>query len=247
MDRKTSTYAVSLVGFVLLLALAWRLFPLANPAYVPVRPIVVVPVQSTTTTQKLVALTFDDGPYGTSTRQILDILKEKKVPATFFVLGMNVEKFPEEAKRIVQEGHLIGNHTYNHSMALPNLTAVKFALDLDKTERIIETATGQHAVWFRPPYGTLSDAMRAQLKKEGFLTALWNIDPEDWNYEKSPTKAIVANVLAHLKPDAIILMHDGRDTKVNYPRDNTVNALPILIDEIRAKGYTFVTVDRIVK
>jgi len=200
-----------------------------------------------TSTKKLVALTFDDGPYGTSTKQILDILKAKNVHATFFVLGMNVAKYPDEVRREIADGHLVGNHGYNHLQTYPTMSSSTFALDLLRTEEAIVSSTGAHPTWYRPPYGALSATMRQVLHDQGFRIALWNVDPEDWNYEKSSSTAIIRNVESHVRPDAIILMHDGRDTHINYPRDNTIRALPIIIDDLRARGYEFVTVDEIVK
>ncbi len=87
--------------------------------------------------------------------------------------------------------------------------------------------------------------MRDVLKQEGFRTVLWNIDPNDWDYANSPSEKIVKNILTNIKPNAIILMHDGRDTKINFPRDNTVTALPIIIKNLKMQGYTFVTIDQL--
>ena len=197
------------------------------------------------TSTKYVALTFDDGPYGTSTREILNILKEKRVHATFFILGKNVQEFPDEAQREVQEGHEIGNHSYDHSMQLPQMAAADFSANLDRAESAIATSTGLHATLFRPPYGALSPTMRQVLKTDGYSTVLWNVDPTDWDYANSPSDQIIQRVLKAVKPNSVILLHDGRDTQVDFPRDNTVNALPTLIDDLRAEGYEFLTVSEL--
>jgi peptidoglycan/xylan/chitin deacetylase (PgdA/CDA1 family) len=205
----------------------------------------------TTTTpvasSKKIALTFDDGPYGTSTSKILDILEKNNVPATFFLIGKNVEKFPEQARRILADGFVIGNHSYDHAKNLAQLSSANFESNLNQAEKAIENATGFHAVYFRPPYGSLSDTMKTVLNQNGYKTKLWNIDPEDWDYENSPADVVVERVLKNAKANSIILMHDGRDTKVDYPRDNTISALPVIIDSLRKKGFSFVTLDELEK
>ena len=194
---------------------------------------------------KEVALTFDDGPYGTPTSEILSTLETDHVPATFFLIGKNVEEYPSLAKREVADGDLIGNHSYNHSMHLASATDASFQSNLDEAEQIIASTTGVHATFFRPPYGNLSLTMREVLAKEGYTIVMWNVDPRDWDFTNSSTTAVINRVLAHVKNDSIILLHDGRDTHVGYPRSNTVNALPTLINDLRARGYTFVTVDKL--
>ena len=197
------------------------------------------------TSTKFVALTFDDGPYGTSTREILDILKEKSVHATFFLLGKNSQEFPDEPLREVTEGHEIGNHSFDHSMQLPSMTAAQFSANLDQAETAIATSTGIHPTLFRPPYGALSTTMRQVLKTKGYSIALWNVDPTDWNYVSSTSVQVVQRILSAVKPNSVILLHDGRDTQINAPRDNTVNALPTLIDDLRAQGYEFLTISEL--
>lgn len=199
----------------------------------------------TTHKTKKIALTFDDGPYGTSTAQILDILKEKKVSATFFILGKQVERFPEQARRMVNEGHIIGNHSYDHAKNLASVSAKVFQNNLGTAESTIIKATGVHPILFRPPYGSLSQTMHDVLKQEGYRNVLWTIDPQDWNYPSSTSDQIVDRVVKKAAPGAIVLLHDGRDTHINFPRDNTVNALPALIDSLKKYGYTFVTIDKL--
>jgi peptidoglycan/xylan/chitin deacetylase (PgdA/CDA1 family) len=247
---------IAIISAVIMLAVGGalvvhQLLPQTNqniPSALPPNPIAATSDTTSTqeaSAQKRIALTFDDGPYGTSTRQILDILKREGVHATFFVIGKQVEKFPDEVRRELTEGHVVGNHSYDHSMRLPEMTANVFKQNLDEAESIITSSTGFSPTLFRPPYGSLSDTMRQVLKTKGYRTVLWNIDPEDWNYDKSPSQAIIQRVLAAAKPEAIILMHDGRDTHVDYPRDNTINALPTLIETLKARGYTFVTLNEL--
>jgi peptidoglycan/xylan/chitin deacetylase (PgdA/CDA1 family) len=194
---------------------------------------------------KEVALTFDDGPYGTPTSQILNTLEREHVPATFFLIGKNVKKYPSLAKREVADGDLIGNHTYDHAKNLASSTATFFQADLDKAEQIIASTTGIHPTLFRPPYGNISNTMRDVLSKEGYRVVMWDVDTRDWDFANSSTTAVVNRVLSQVKPNSIILLHDGRDTHKGYPRSNTVNALPIVIADLKAEGYTFVTVDKL--
>ena len=196
--------------------------------------------------QKRIALTFDDGPYGKATTDILNILKKENIHATFFLVGSNVKKYPDIARRIVSDNNLIGNHTYSHSRSLPYLSAKKFEKEITKTENIIASTTGIHTIFFRPPFGVLSKTMNDVLNKHKYTIFMWTVDPHDWDYKKSPTNIIVSKVLQEAKPESIILLHDGRDTQIGYPRDNTVQALPIIIKRLKKDGYTFVTLDKLI-
>ena len=200
---------------------------------------------STSPSTKEIALTFDDGPYGTSTAEILSILEKEQIHATFFLIGKNVDEYPALAKREVTDGDLIGNHSFDHSMTLASSSPAAFELNLLKAQLSIASSTGVFPKIFRPPYGLLSETMRKILAKDGFQIDLWTIDIEDWNYQKSPSAVIEKGVLAQAKPNAVILFHDGRDTHVGYPRDNLVDALPTIIDDLKEDGYTFVTMDKI--
>jgi peptidoglycan/xylan/chitin deacetylase (PgdA/CDA1 family) len=197
-----------------------------------------------TTEPKQVALTFDDGPYGTSTQQVLDILQKKHVPATFFVVGQNVAKYPELAKEIVQDGYEIGNHTFTHPHLSPNTLDVTLS-EIASTDAIIASTTGVHTKLFRPPYGSLASTSKEAIEARGYTIVMWNVDPQDWDYKNSPAFRIIRRVLAHPKPKMIIVLHDGRDTHINYPRQNLIKALPRIIDALKARGYTFVTVSTI--
>ncbi len=202
------------------------------------------PLSGNTYHTKEIALTFDDGPYGTSTAEVLDILEKEQIHATFFLIGKNVEEYPVLAKREVTDGDVIGNHSYDHSMLLPAMNAPAFELNLLQAQLAIASTTGVFPTLYRPPYGALSPTMKKVLHKDRFHIDLWNLDTEDWNYQKSPTKEIEKEVLDEVKPGSVILFHDGRDTQVNYPRDNMINALPLIIDDLKNEGYTFVTIDK---
>ena len=208
---------------------------------------------------KKLVLTFDDGPDPTFTAPILDILRAKKTPAAFFCTGENVALYPDLARRIVDEGHEIGNHSFTH----PNLGTLdprRVTLEINSTIRAIEAATGKSSILFRPPYNADSQPQTSEEVKPvvaatglGLQTIGENIDPQDWNpyveerdgsMRPKTADDIVADVLKQViqreaggEEGNVILLHDaGGD------RQATVKALPRIIDELRARGYEFVSV-----
>jgi len=186
-----------------------------------------------------VALTFDDGPDPEWTPKILDILKEAKVKAAFFLVGANAEKYPGLVRRMVNEGHEIGNHTYYH----PNLALAwpeHVRLELNATQLLIETITGRSTTLFRPPYAAdtqpsqVAELMPLQVAEElGYLAVLENIDPQDW--AKPGADIILQRVKQQRRDGSIILLHDaGGD------RSQTVAALPKILDWLHTRGDTVV-------
>ena len=196
----------------------------------------------------VVALTFDDGPDPVWTPQILDILKSKHVPATFFLIGENAESSPDLVKRIDAEGHQIGNHTYTH----PNIADVsdrRVTLELNATERLLESLIGKRTLLFRPPYAEDVEpetpdqvhplVLTSQL---GYYSVGMQIDPDDWRRPGAPE--IIKRVMeqAHSGEGNVVLLHDaGGD------RSQTVEALPLLIDKLRAEGYQLVRISDLLK
>jgi peptidoglycan/xylan/chitin deacetylase (PgdA/CDA1 family) len=184
-----------------------------------------------------IALTFDDGPTFPFTDQILDILRSKKVPATFFVCGMNVERFPQIIRRIQAEGHTIGNHTYAHPF--PYFRGrKKFAEEIDRTQEAIEKITKQRPRVFRPPYGARWIGLYPVLRERGLRLVNWS----DTGYDWLPKSDIARETLKGLGPGSIILLHDSRnvDMPEKVDRSRTVKALPAIIDGARAAGLNFV-------
>jgi peptidoglycan-N-acetylglucosamine deacetylase len=198
--------------------------------------------------EKVLCLTFDDGPDKRYTPQILDILKQRHVPATFFVIGVNAENYPELIKREYAEGHQIGNHTYTH----PNIAATspfRTELELSTTQRIIENQLGVSTTFFRPPYNADSEPSTPQeiepirrAQEYGYTTISETIDPRDWDVGIT-AKGIVDEIDAEIATSInehdtaathIILLHDAGGN-----RAATVAALPQVIDSYRAKGYRF--------
>ncbi len=184
--------------------------------------------------KKLVALTFDDGPADPYTEQYLEILGRYGVKATFFNLGDNVQAYPQLARRIVEEGHQLCNHTMAHNQ----LTAVDNQVvysEITRSAAVIEEATGIRTAHIRPPYGSFTE--RSWLGSGGSITASinWTGDSKDW--ELPGVDAIVSNSLLNLHSGSIILMHDG-----GGDRSQDVEALPKIIEQAQSEGYEFVTV-----
>lgn len=189
------------------------------------------------THQKVVALTFDDGPDQRFTPKILDVLKKYHVKATFFLLGTRLAKYPNAAKRIVKEGHVVGNHTYWH----PNLAKApmeNLKWEIDKTAKLIRSTTGIQTKWFRAPYGSLNEHLILQLGNMGYKGIGWSIDTEDW--KELPAKEITTKVMSEVHPGAIILMHSAG----HWTQDlsGTVKSLDQIIPRLKKHGYRFVTI-----
>lgn len=181
--------------------------------------------------RKKICLSFDDGPDPRYTPQLLDGLAQRKVKASFFLTGKKAEEYPELVKRLQEEGHLIGNHTYSH-LQLTRNNREQFKQELEKTNGIIEQITGEEVLFVRPPYGCWEKSLEEELN---LFPVLWNIDPLDWC--SSDASRIVERVLSGAKENAIILMHD------EFP--STVTAALRVVDELQKEGYEFVTVDEV--
>jgi peptidoglycan-N-acetylglucosamine deacetylase len=179
---------------------------------------------------KCVALTFDDGP-GPYTTKLLGYLKDKQAPATFFMLGQQVDTYPKIAKAVAQAGHEIGVHTWDHR-SLSQLTAAQIDTELSSTVNILRTDAGVSATLLRPPYGAMNTTVKTEAKKAGLAVILWNVDTLDWKTRN--TEKTVASALKDTRRGSIILLHDIHKT--------SVAAVPAIIDGLRAQGYTFVTV-----
>lgn len=175
-----------------------------------------------------VALTFDDGP-GPMTSKFLDVLRRYRVPATFFLIGQNIAGRQALVRRMVREGHALGNHTWNH----PNVAGGN-AGQLTSTSHAIRAASGVSPCVFRPPGGSTNTTLGAQARSLGMVDVLWSVDTSDWRLPGST--AIAARALA-VRRGGIVLMHDG-----GGPRGGTLAALPKIITGLRARGYRLVTV-----
>jgi peptidoglycan/xylan/chitin deacetylase (PgdA/CDA1 family) len=182
-----------------------------------------------------IALTFDDGPHGTNTPRLLDLLKQRKVKATFFVVGQCVAEYPDIAKRIVAEGHEIANHSWSHPQ-LTKLGETSVTEQLGKTHDVIQQTTGVATKILRPPYGAFTQNQQAwAYRKWGYKCILWDVDTLDWKVRNAAH--VQSYILGHTVPGSIILMHDIHKT--------TIDAMPASIDGLLAKGFKFVTVSEL--
>ena len=192
------------------------------------------------TTAKVVALTFDDGPNGRYTQEILDVLKQEQVSATFFLIGKNVEQYPQLTRAILERGHQIGNHSYSHPWKLPFENKQTFWTQIIETDDAIYKATGQRPRIFRPPHGLRTPWMSKELHDGGYTIYTWDDMTDDY-VVKTSTNKIVRKIMAHVKPGAIIVLHDGLNLDHTSSRENTVKALPLIIENLKKQGYAFVT------
>jgi peptidoglycan-N-acetylglucosamine deacetylase len=188
--------------------------------------------------EKVIALTFDDGPWLESTAQILDILKKNNIKATFFVVGQMLKEHPDLGKRIVAEGHVIANHTWHHWYHYFNPKAAAF--EIDRTSELIYQLTGVKTTLFRPPGGILHNGLAAYAKNKNHTVVMWSADSLDYN--RPAVSRLVNNVMKNSKPGGIVLLHDGGGN-----RQRTVEALPQLITQYKKQGYRFVTVPELLE
>lgn len=187
--------------------------------------------------EKKVALTFDDGPDTRFTPQVLDALKASQVKATFFVLGVQANAHPDIIRRIVKEGHVIGNHSYSHAN-LPKLTADKFQSQIISTESVLQGLIGYAPKLIRPPYGAINEEQVRWIADHHYLIVNWNVDSLDWKSLNSDQ--VLNNIMQQTKPGSIILQHSGGADSQDL--SGTVQAIVPLISKLKAAGYTFVTV-----
>ena len=193
------------------------------------------------TTVKVVALTFDDGPSG-STDQVLKILREKDVQATFFVVGKHIEKNPELLQEIYFSGHQVGNHSYSHPvMYFMNQTDI--IKEFAQTEDLVFELIKIRPSIIRVPFGWYHQLnMWRLLETNHYQIIDWNVDPMDW--KRASAQKIVDEVISSVEPGSIILLHDGPPEADRTP---TIEALPKIIDELYQKGYQFVTIEELMK
>lgn len=179
-----------------------------------------------------IAITFDDGPSRQCTGRLLDGLKERGVKATFFLIGKNAKENPKLVRRIDEEGHLIGNHTYNH-VEITRLSDEEAKKELMDTDEVISQITGKHVEYMRPPFGQWQDNLEKELN---VMPVMWSIDPLDWTTKN--VDEIVNKVVTEAGENDIILLHDCYDS--------SVDAALRIVDILMKKGYEFVTADELI-
>jgi peptidoglycan/xylan/chitin deacetylase (PgdA/CDA1 family) len=185
--------------------------------------------------QPYVAMTFDDGPHPKNTPRLLDMLRERNIKATFYVIGRNVDLYPNVLRRTVSEGHEIGNHTYTHPI-LSKLSDSTVREELTKCRDAVARAAGVQPRTMRPPYGALLQRQREWIHSElRYPTIMWSVDPLDW--KRPGASVITSRINSGTTPGAIILAHDLHA--------GTVDAMPATLDGLLRKGYKFVTVSQL--
>ena len=194
-----------------------------------------------------VALTFDDGPSQEFTPLVLEILKEYNVPATFFLVGVHAERYPNIARRIAEEGHEIGNHTYGH-INVPTVSNKALYEEVIKATRVIAQTTGEYPKYVRPPRGVYDARFRRLSHVLGQKIVLWTISTRDWRYGTS-AQSIVKRAVSQAKGGDIILFHDSGALVKNEGGDRsaTVRALPLVIEGLRQKGLEIVPLSELLE
>ena len=198
--------------------------PKPEPAPTPAAP-----APAPTTGNKVIALTFDDGP-GPHTAHLLDILDQYGAKATFFLIGSKVSSQANVVRSIHARGHQLGNHSWSHP-ELPKLPVNQIAGEIDRTNDAIKQATGVTPAILRPPYGAVNGVVLEQLRLRGMSSILWSVDTRDWADRNSDI--VCSRAVAGARPGAIILMHDIHQT--------SVNAVPCILSALKQQGYSFVT------
>lgn len=197
-------------------------------------------VNRVNTKEKVVALTFDDGP-SKKVDKILSILKDENVKATFFLIGSEIDKYPDEAKKLVISGQEIGNHTYSHNrMVFKSPSYIK--KEIEDTDRLIRKIGYNDTIQFRPPNGKKLILLPYYLEQNNRRTILWDLEPNSYPEINSDSNKIVKYVIDNAKPGSIILLHPMYDEK-----DITINSIKGIIEGLKEKGYTFKTVNQLLE
>lgn len=186
--------------------------------------------------QPYIAMTFDDGPSAENTPRLLEMLKQRNIKATFFLIGQNAASNPDIVRRILADGHEIGNHSWTHPQ-LSKLSDDRVTAEITKTQDAIKDASGFSPTLLRPPYGAITPRQREWIENQfGLNVILWSVDPLDW--KRPGASVITQRILSQARPGAIILSHDIHK--------QTVDAMPATLDGLIAKGYKFATVSQLI-
>lgn len=194
--------------------------------------------------QKLVALTFDDGPYPPYTQELVALLERKQVPATFFIVGENAAKHPQIVRLVVGKGHEVALHAGQH-VDLLKLNRSELAENLAYGKQVLEQLIGKQVQYMRSPHGFRDWVVMEEASKAGLTVVNWLVIPRDWT---NPGAQVIAQrVCKEVQPGAIVLLHDGDAPVQTASREQTVQATELIIDELRGQGYEFVTVGELLK
>ena len=189
------------------------------------------------TSENVLALTFDDGPDGENTPQVLDLLKAHNVKASFFCTGSKAEQHPDIIRRMQDEGHLVGNHSYSHSNFFPLFPAKKMVEDLRHAQTVLEELTGCPVTFFRPPFGVTNPTIAGAIRRLGYTSVGWNIRSLD-TLKGDPEK-VKLRIIKRLKPGGIVLLHDRMP--------NAAATLLLLLTFLKENSYKFVRIDELIK
>lgn len=228
-DKRYQSHFYRLVAILLCASVLAFAFPIRVWAYEA--------YHSAKNPSKKIALTFDDGPHPSQTKQILDILDRFGVHATFFMVGVNIEHYPEAAGEVVRRGHEVGNHTYSHAK-IGKMSELEVRRELDACEALLVDLLGYEPHLFRPPQGALSDAIESCSFEHDYRLILWSLDTRDWEVKNA--ERIANCVLSNIKGGDIVLMHDYIGT-----HSRTAQALEQILPVLIARGYEFVTVSEL--
>ena len=194
--------------------------------------------------KKIVALTFDDGPYPPFTQNLLAVLEEKQVKATFFVVGNNASKYPKVVHQIAEQGHEVALHAGEHKDFL-KLNSSELAGNISSGKKVLEELTGKPVKYMRPPHGFRDWAVMEATTDAGLKLVNWSFIPRDWT---NPGAQVIADrVCKDVFSGAIVLLHDGDAPSQTASREQTVEATALIIDELRKQGYNFVTVSQLLE
>lgn len=186
-------------------------------------------------TQPVLAMTFDDGPHPSLTPKLLDILKERNIKCTFFVIGKNAQMYPHIIRRMIAEGHEVANHTWTHC-SLTSRSDAQIRSELKQSEDALVNVANYRPHLIRPPYGAINERIKNLMFAEfGYSTIMWSVDPQDWR--RPGVSVVTSRLVSGAHPGAIMLAHD-----IHPP---TIQAMPSMFDQLLAKGYQFVTVSQL--
>lgn len=186
-------------------------------------------------TQPVLAMTFDDGPHPSLTPKLLDILKERNIKCTFFVIGKNAQMYPHIIRRMIAEGHEVANHTWTHC-SLTSRSDAHIRSELKQSEDALVNVANYRPHLIRPPYGAINERIKNLMFAEfGYSTIMWSVDPQDWR--RPGVSVVTSRLVSGAHPGAIMLAHD-----IHPP---TIQAMPSMFDQLLAKGYQFVTVSQL--
>jgi peptidoglycan-N-acetylglucosamine deacetylase len=190
--------------------------------------------------EKVIALTYDDGPWPETTEQILATLKQENIKATFYVIGQPLKSFPEIGKKVLAEGHVIANHTLHHWYK--KMSPLVAQREIEDTAKIIKEVLNVETEYFRPPGGVLTNGLVAYAQQHNQSVNMWSVDSGDSQPKRPSVEAMVKTVVSGATPGGIVLRHDGGGSHVN-----TAKATPIIIAKLRAQGYKFVTIPELLQ